>query len=338
VTRYIRPTLLSLVQSFFSGHLINSLGASQHTVAAYRDTLRLFFSFIAKRCGRPIAGLALDDIQADAVLQFLAHLEKERSNRISSRNARLAAIHSFARHLLEHDLTHSAQYQRVLAIPSKRARVTAARYLEPEEVRTVLVQPDRSTDSGKRDYALILFLYNTGARINEALSVRVEDISFASPRQVRLLGKGGKERLCPLWHETTNALSKISVVRDGKPGDRLFCNREGGTLTRDGAAYLLRKYMAMASRADPALRHRSLSPHVLRHSCAVALLQAGVDITVIRDYLGHASIATTNRYVSTNLKMKRESLDRFWNRSGISPTRSRPWAPKPDVLDYLASL
>jgi site-specific recombinase XerD len=250
----------------------------------------------------------------------------------------LAALRSFFRHLAEYDLSRGGQYQRVLSLPSKRAPIAAAHYLEPEDVRRLLSQPDRSTATGCRDHALMLFLYNTGARISEALGVRLEHLALVSPRYVRLLGKGNKERLCPLWRETAQALSQLAAVLKGRPGDPIFRNRAGSALTRDGAAYLLRKYAKMAGRTVPALRRHRISPHVLRHSCAVALLQAGVDITVIRDYLGHASIATTSRYVATNLQMKRDALERFWNRSGISSSRTRPWAPKPDVLAYLASI
>ena len=159
-----------------------------------------------------------------------------------------------------------------------------------------------------------------------------------NPRHVRLFGKGNKERICPLWRDTAVALQRLQVVRNTQPQDWMFCNRGGACLTRDGVAYILQKYTASAARAAPTLRRRHVTPHMLRHSCAVALLQAGVDITVIRDYLGHASISTTSRYVSTNLQMKRDALEHFWERSGLSPARARPWSPKPDLLAYLASI
>ncbi len=331
-------TLLSAVEAYFRNYLIQSRGASPHTIRAYRDTLRLLFKFLADRESRPVAELTLDDLHADAILAFLAHLETSRANSVASRNIRLAAIRSFFRHLVELDLTRAGQYQRVLSLPNKRAHLGAAQYLEPHDVKSLLAQPDRSTATGRRDHALMLFLYNTGARVSEALGVRVENLSLVSPRHVRLLGKGRKERLCPLWRETTEALTQLSAVREGRRADRVFCNRAGEGLTRDGVAYLLRKYAIMAARTSPALRRRRITPHVMRHSCAVALLQAGVDITVIRDYLGHASIATTNRYVATNLKMKRDALEQFWSRAGLAPARTRPWRPKPDVLAYLASV
>lgn len=331
-------TLLPLVGSYFRDHLIRARGASPHTVRSYRDTLRLLFGFIADRRHRSVADVTLEDLQAPDVLAFLSHLESERSNVVASRNVRLAAIRSFFKHLVEHDLSRADQYHRVLAIPGKRAHVPMAQYLEPEDVKQILAQPDRSTDSGLRDYALLLLLYNTGARVSEALGVRVEHLSLGIPRHVRLFGKGNKERICPLWRDAAAALQRLQVVRNAQPQDWMFCNRGGTCLSRDGVAYILQKYTAMAAPAVPSLRRRRVTPHVLRHSCAVALLQAGVDITVIRDYLGHASISTTSRYVTTNLQMKRDALEHFWQRSGLSPARARPWSPKPDLLAYLSSI
>jgi integrase/recombinase XerD len=331
-------TLLTLVGSYFQGHLLQARGASPHTVRSYRDTLRLLFAFIAERHHRTVADLSLDDLQSADVMEFLSHLEAKRANTASSRNIRLAAIRSFFKHLVEHDLSRAGQYQRVLAIPSKRVRIRAAQYFEPEQIKHILAQPDRSSPNGCRDYALLLFLYNTGARVSEALGVRAEHLSLNTPRHVRLFGKGSKERICPLWRETAAALQRVLNTRRLQPRDWLFCNHAGACLSRDGVAYILKKYSRSAAHGMPALRRRRITPHMFRHSCAVALLQAGVDITVIRDYLGHASISTTSRYVSTNLQMKRNALEYFWQRSGLSPMRARPWAPTPDVLAYLSSL
>lgn len=338
MTRARSVTLLAAIEAYFRNYLIQARGASLHTIRAYRDTLRLFFKYLADNSGRPVAELTLDDLHVDGVLAFLSHLESARANSVASRNVRLAAVRSFFRHLVEHDLQRAGQYERVLSLPNKRAHLGAAHYLEPHDVKQLLVQPDRSTAAGCRDHALILFLYNTGARVSEALGVRVEHLSLTSPQHVRLFGKGSKERLCPLWKETAHALAQLPAVREQRLIDQVFCNRSGKALTRDGVAYLLRKNATMAARTSPSLLRRRITPHVMRHSCAVALLQAGVDITVIRDYLGHASISTTSRYVATNLKMKRDALEQFWSRSGLSPSKARPWTPKPDVLAYLASL
>lgn len=332
------PTLLPLVQSFFRDHLERMCGASPHTIRAYRDTLRMLFNYLADQKGRSVADLRLEDLDVEAIKTFLVYLETERANTTTSRNYRLAAIRTFFKHLIRHDLSRVAQYQRVLALPSKKKRTPQAHYLEPEDVRLILRQPDRRTASGIRDHALLLFLYNTGARVSEALGLRADDLSLIDPRQVRLYGKGRRERLCPIWRETATALQQLPALRSGQPGEFLFRNGRGHVLTRDGVAYILRKYVALAAHEAPALRRRRIAPHTLRHSCAVALLQAGVDVTVIRDYLGHSSIATTSRYITTNLKMKREALEVFWDRAGLSRSQTTPWKPKPDLLAFLASL
>lgn len=330
--------LLRLVESFFRDHLTKMRGASPHTVKAYRDALRLFFIFVADRRKRAVADLQLDDLRAEMVSAFLDHLEAERANTAASRNYRLAALRSFVKHLVRHDLSHAEQYQRVLALESKKTRTAPASYLEAEDVRLILKQPDLRTETGVRDHALLLFLYNTGARVSEALGVRIEDLSLHRPQQVRLHGKGSRDRFCPLWRETANILRSLPAIRDGRPGDLIFRNHRGEALTRDGVAYLLRKYAHAAARKAPALRRRRITPHTLRHSCAAALLQGGVDVTVIRDYLGHRSISTTSRYITANLQMKRDALEVFWRRSGISPARVTPWKPKPDLLAFLTSL
>jgi integrase/recombinase XerD len=338
MTRRQENHLLSLVQSFFVDHLQRICGASPHTVRAYRDTLRLLFIFLAQTKGRSVADLQLDDLHVDAVMAFLTQLEAKRRNTAATRNYRLAAIKSFCKHLIRHDLVHAEQYHRVLALPAKRAKPALAFYLEPEDVRRILAKPDRATALGVRDYALLLFCYNTGARVSEVLDVRVEDLHLTKPRQVLLHGKGKKDRIVPLWRETTSALQRLESVRDARAGDPLFVNIRGESLTRDGVAHILRKYVAMALRDMPALGRRTVTPHVLRHSCAAALLQAGTDISVIRDYLGHASIATTSRYITTNLQMKRDALEAFWRRAGIAPRHTKPWKPKPNLLAFLASL
>ena len=329
-------SLLTLTQSFFLGYLRSTRGASPHTLRAYRDALKLFFQHLAGQNRKAIAGLELDDIQAEAVLAFLAHIESKRSNTAITRNCRLAAIRSFVQHLLRHDVTRAAQYGRILAIGNKRAIHRAVAYLEPEEARAVISAVDTSSGRGRRDHALLLFLYNTGARVSEALAVRPSDLRLERPRHVRLIGKGKKERVCPLWPETAAALRRI--VHAEASGEPVFQSRPGTPLTRDGVAYLLQKYVRLAAKNSPSPRLRRVTPHMLRHSCAVALLQAGVDITVIRDYLGHASVSTTSRYITTNLEMKRQVLDAFWKRSGLSRTEGQKWQPSAKLLAFLENL
>jgi site-specific recombinase XerD len=335
--RAARDPLLRMVESYINDHLRRVRGASAHTVRAYSHALRLFFMFLARCTHRPVDKLLLDDITVDNVLAFLTELESARGNTASTRNCRLAAVRGFVEHLLRHDIQRAGQYQRVLTVRSKKSRTPAVDYLEPEHVRALLAEPDRRTARGTRDYALLVFLYNTGARISEALAVTPTDLHLAAPRYVRLHGKGGKERICPLWRETAQVIARLAQTDSGSVAP-IFRNARGNVLTRDGAAYLIAKYVRLAAAKTTALRRRHVTPHVLRHSCAVALLQAGVDITVIRDYLGHASITTTSRYISTNVEMKREALDAFWRRAGIPANQKRRWRPKPDVIAFLASL
>jgi site-specific recombinase XerD len=329
-------TLLALIQSFFASHLRCIRGASEHTVRAYRDGLRIFFLFLANHVGRSVADLGLDDIRAEAVLAFLHHLESARGNCITTRNCRLASVRSFVEHLLRHDITRAQEYGRILAIPIKRTAHRLITYLEPEDVRSVIAAVDGEAPVSRRDRALLLLLYNTGARISEVLAIRPRDLQINRPFQVRLRGKGGKERICPLWAETATALRALPM--DSGPDERIFHNKRGTPLTRDGAAYILAKYVRRVAETRPGLRRRRITPHVLRHSCAVALLQAGVDVSVIRDYLGHASIATTSRYINTSLEMKRAVLRLFWNRAGLEHRAAARWRPTPRLLAFLASL
>ncbi len=329
-------SVLPLVQSFFLDHLRRVRGASEHTVRAYRDSLRLFFGFLAHNRGHSIADLRLDDVSAEAVLAFLQQLESQRGNTIATRNCRLAALRSFADHLLRHDLTRAQQYGRILALPAKRGPIRVVPYLEPEDVRAVIAAADGPTAIHRRDRALLLFLYNSGARVSEALALRGSDLQMERPHQVRLLGKGGKHRICPLWAETIASLR--TLLQNGAPDKPLFRNARGTTLTRDGVAYIIRKYVTRAAERRPTLRRQRVTPHVLRHSCAVALLQAGVDVCVIRDYLGHASIATTSRYVTTNLQMKRDVLQAFWSKAGLDHRLAPRCRPSPSLLAFLESL
>ena len=335
-----RPSrgLFAHVQSYFTEYLPRQRGASAHTIRAYRDALTLLLRFVADQRGRGLDALQLSDLDADAVTRFLDHIEVERSNSPITRNCRRAAIRGFFKHLLRNDVAHSLQYMRVLAIPAKKARQRPATYLEAEEVRLIIGMPDRRTHDGWRDYTLLLFLYNCGARVSEAAELQWDDLHLMAPRQVRLRGKGRKERLLPLWPETANALYRLRGMSRGADGQCVFVNRQGRPLKRDGIAYVLVKHATAAARSHSALRHKRITPHVLRHSCAVALLQSGTDVTVIRDYLGHASVATTGRYITTNLQMKRDAMQAFWKTAGIEPASTKRWRPKANLLAFLQSL
>ena len=331
------PSLLAhLLEEFFLNYLPKVRGVSPHTLQAYRDALRLFLWHVAQKRDCTLDRLGVEHLQVAYVLTFLEALERQRNNSIRTRNCRLIALRCFFKHALRHDPDHAEQYGRILAVVAKKAPQPVCVYLEPEEMKLLLSQPDQQSALGVRDYALLLFLYNTGARVSEALGARIEDLSLEPPRQVRLRGKGQKERICPLWVQTTAALKRL--LSSPRPaGSWLFLNQRGQPLTRHGVLRLFRKYSANLRRTQTFPR-RALHPHLLRHSCAVALLQAGVDLTVIRDYLGHASIATTNPYVSTKLRMKRDALTAFWERAGISKPASTPWKPSTKALELLRSL
>ncbi len=338
MTRTTSGELFALVESFFIEYLPRQRGASVHTIRAYRDALKLLFEFTAQSHGRDLSSLGLDDLDADAIAAFLDHIEASRSNSAATRNCRRAAIRGFFKHLLRNDLARSMQYSRILAIPSKKARQRPSTYLEADDVRAIIAKPDRQTNDGWRDYTLLLFLYNCGARVAEATAMQWADLQLTPPRQVRLHGKGRKERLLPLWRETAGALHRLRGMTTGTDQQYVFVNHNGQPLTRDGIAYILRKYVSTAAKERPTLAHKHITPHVLRHSCAVALLQSGTDVTVIRDYLGHASVGTTGRYITTNLQMKRDAMETFWRHAGIEPANAKPWKPKADLLAFLQSL
>ncbi len=329
--------LLQFVESFFSDYLRRLRVASRHTILSYRDTLRLFFGFLAGATRRGVPDLRIEDLTLERVVAFLEYLEDKRGNSVATRNMRLTALRSFFRHLVRLDPTRAGQFQRILSLPAKRrAPSRAIAYLEPEEMQVLLEQPDRRSLRERGDYALLLFLYNTGCRISEALALRAREIQLARPRQVHLHGKGRKDRVCPIWPNTAGALKLL--VKDRDPDGHVFLNARGQPLTRDGAAYILQKYVGRARTKLPGLRTKRVTPHVLRHSCAVALLQAGVDLTVIRDYLGHESVETTGRYTRVNLRTKRRVLDAFWRRAGLTTGRNARWAPAGDLLAFLTSL
>jgi integrase/recombinase XerD len=212
------PSLFSHVQSYFTEYLPKQRGASVHTIRAYRDALTMLFKFVAKQRGKGIASLQIGDIDADAVIRFLDHIEAQRSNSAATRNCRRAAIRGFFKHLLRNDLAHSQQFVRVLAIPAKKARQRPATYLEAQDARLIIGMPDQRTLDGWRDYTLLLFLYNCGTRVSETAGLRWDDLQLAAPRQVRLRGKGKKERLLPLWTETANALHRLRGMSGAASG------------------------------------------------------------------------------------------------------------------------
>lgn len=328
--------LPGLLYAFFYDRLVTQRNVSAHTVRSYRDTWRLFLSFAAAHHHRPVAHLGLTDLTATVVLAFLQHSEQERKVSIGTRNCRLAALRSFFAFVAERDPSVAAQCAEILHIPTKQAPRPASRPLEPPEIAAILAQPDRTTVQGQRDHALLSFLYNTGARIQEALDVCPKAIRFDSPACVRLSGKGRKERLCPVWPETV-VLLKALIKRQPRPDDEpLFVNRYGAALGPSGVRFKLAQYVMAAAKAVPTLASKNVSPHSFRHAAAVHLVSAGVDVTVIRSWLGHAHLDTTYHYAQANLESKRKALERIEPSSKLrKPPR---WKRDASVLAWLDSL
>jgi len=325
-----------LLHAFFYQRLVEQRNVSPHTVRSYRDTWRLFLRFAAVRHKRAVAMLTLADLAASDVTAFLQHSEQERKVSIGTRNCRLAALRSFFCFVAERQPEALAQCTDVLHIPTKKSPTPAPQYLESSEIKAILDQPDRKCVEGQRDHALLSFLYNTGARIQEALDVCPAAIRFEAPMCVRLFGKGRKERICPLWPETVallKALRKRQPCADDEP---VFVNRYGLPLGASGVRFKLAQYVQTAAHAVPTLASKKVSPHTFRHAAAVHLVAAGVDVTVIRSWLGHVHLDTTNHYAQANLATKREALERLEPSSKIkAPPR---WRRDANVLAWLDAL
>jgi integrase/recombinase XerC len=326
----------ALLRAFFQEWLAEQRSASIHTIKSYRDTWRLLLRFIAERKGGGVARLTLADISASEVRAFLSHAEHGRKGTIGTRNCRLAAIRSFFSFVADKDPEYIAQCAEVLTVPLKRKPTAAPCYLEPGEVEAILAQPDRSTIEGMRDHVLLSFLYNSGARIQEALDLCPEAIRFEPPHCVRLYGKGRKERLCPLWPETVTLLKKLLERQPRAPGERIFVNRYGEPLGASGVRFKLAVYVEAAAKTTLTLRSKQVTPHCFRHATAVHLVSAGVDITVIRSWLGHVSLDTTNHYAQANLETKRKALEQV----GAPVTSHHPpsWKRDTSLLAWLDTL
>ena len=330
------PSLANLLHAFFHSWLAEQRNASRHTVQAYRDAWRLFLRFVAKRRERQVSDLRLEDLTESGVLAFLQHIEQERRCSTATRNCRLAALRSFFSFVAEHEPLAARQCAEVLRVPLKRAPQRATIYLEPAETSAILSQPDRSTPEGQRDHALLSLLYNTGARIQEALNLRPQDLRLKSPAHVRIMGKGQKERISPIWMETAELLAALMRRNVRRPDEPLFFNRYGMPLTAAGFRFRLRQYVRAAAAKEPTLTQKRVTPHVFRHTTAVQLVAAGVDVTVIRSWLGHAHLDTTNHYAQANLETKRKALEQV--DPGLRPTKPPRWKRDADLLAWLDSL
>jgi site-specific recombinase XerD len=331
--------LASLLRAFFGDHLPAVRGVSPHTIRSYRDSVALLLRFVATATKRPVATLDVPDLTVEQIVAFLQHLEQQRHVLATTRNVRLAAIHTFARFLAAQEPRYLEQAQRLLGIPFKRARSRPISYLESEEIAAVLASMDRSTRAGRRDYALVATMFNTGARVQEILDLRASDLQLTKPYQLRLVGKGRKVRWCPLWPQTAQLLRAWCRERqlDPRSDAPVFVNHQGSPLSRFGVRFILAKHFQQATQHQPRLMTKRLHPHSLRHSTAVHLLKAGVDLTTIAHWLGHASVNTTNRYVTVDLELKRKALARAAP-VGTAHSSPAPWRRDTGILEWLEAL
>jgi integrase/recombinase XerD len=325
----------SLIHSFFVDHLITVKGLRPASVCSYRDTMRLLLRFVAADKRTKITRLDVADLTFERMLGFLRYLEDERHNHVRTRNQRLAVLHTLFDYIAGREPEMLAVCQRVAAIPMKRAAPVETRFLERDEAQRLLRALPTTGRLALRDRALLLFLYNTGARVQEVADLRVEHLYLGEHPLVRLHGKGDKWRTCPLWAETARLLQTLLATFDSSPPSPVFAAR-GEALTRFGIYKIVRRH---AAHLDDARINRRVSPHVFRHTAAMHLLEAGVEINVIRGWLGHADLTTTNRYAEINTRAKIEALRATEPANTSVASRTRPiWQSDEALLDWLASL
>lgn len=325
--------LSELLQSFFTDRLMTQKQASPHTIASYRDTFRLLLLYAKKRLKKLPAELMLNDLEAPFICAFLDHLEKDRKMGARSRNQRLAAVRSFFHYAAFEAPELSALIDRVLAIPSKRFDRKLVEFLTTSEIEALLKAPARETWLGRRDHALLALAIQTGLRVSELVGLRQNQVTLTAGPHVRCLGKGRKERCTPLTQQTVMIL-RVWLKELGPKSDLVFPNSRGGELGPDGVQYLLKKYTIIAQKSCPSLGRKNISPHVLRHTTAMQLLQAGVDRSVISLWLGHESVETTQIYLEANLKMKEEIL----KKTAPLNTRSTRFRAGDRLLTFLQGL
>lgn len=289
---------------------------------------------MATKAKKPVDRLTVVDVSADFIRLFLAHLEESRQCAVTTRNQRLAAIHAAARFIAEHSPEHIEWCAQVRLIPFKKTTRAVIPYLEKPEMDALLGTPDRQTPQGRRDYALLLFLYNSGARADEAAQLLIGDLNFPSS-SVRILGKGRKERHCPLWPTTLQELTRLTNCRS--PTERVFLNRCGQPITRFGIHTLVERSVFQAQVRTPSLQKKRVSPHCIRHTTATHLLRSGVDINTVRAWLGHVSLNTTNIYAEIDLEMKAKALAKCEIPSQ-SKSSGKPWREDPDIIAFLRAL
>lgn len=327
-----------VVYAFFERHLKAEKGLSPASVKSYRDALRLFLAFVADQHHRQITRLVIEDLTAAKVREFLGHLEVKRSNHIRTRNQRLAALHTFFAYLAYQAPEMLAEAERVAAIPMKRVPPPGTQFLERDEIEALFSGMPIKGYSALRDRTLLLFLYNTGARVQEVSDLTVGNLVLEPQPRVHLRGKGGKWRTCPLWPQTARLLRDLLAASPATASHPVFTSRRGTPLTRFGVYKLVRRHTA-ALRVGNGDMPRRISPHVFRHTTAVHLLEAGVEVNVIRGWLGHVSLDTTNRYAEINIRMKEAALLACAPPAASAQFPRRPvWRDDASLLNWLESL
>lgn len=327
------------VRRFLLEHLVGERNLARNTQHSYRDTLALLIPFIAGKAHKEVDQLEVGHLSAEHVRQFLQHLEETRGCSVTTRNQRLSVIHALAHFIGQRGPEHIKWCGQIQAVPFKRAAKTSITYLEKPEMDALLAAPDRNSRQGRRDYALLLFLYNTGTRADEAAQLSVGDLHLThAPRRdyssVQIRGKGNKLRLCPLWPHTVQELD--ALVAGKAPTEHVFINRCGRPLTRFGIHTMVKRYAQRVSARMPGLAAKRVNPHSIRHTCATHLLRAGVDINTIRAWLGHVSLDTTNVYAETDLEMKANALAHCEVKG--SSKRTKRWRQDAGLMAFLKSL
>lgn len=328
------------VQRFFHEYLAAQRGLSPNTVLSYRDSLKLFLRFVSQQAGKPVDKLTLEDFDEKLVVAFLNDLQQRRGNSPQTRNNRLAALRSFFRYVAGQEPTVLARCQRICEIPAMRTDHKTIEYLEDKEMTSVLESVDQSSRNGLRDYALLMFFYNSGARVQEGVDLEIADLRLETPLQVKLTGKGRKQRVCPLWPETVAAIQAYLDQRDPDASKvpSVFLNANGKPITRFGIRYIVRRCAAKAAEVCPSLTSKKVSPHSVRHTTAMHMLQSGSSIDVIKGWLGHADINTTHGYVEIDMKMKREALEACQPPKVKTRSKRRPKWQQPSILQWLDEL
>lgn len=321
------------VRRFLLEHLVAERNLARNTQASYRDTLAQLLPFVASAVRRDVDRLLVEDVSADRVRAFLDHIEHRRACSVLTRNHRLAALHSLARFIGTRSPEHAQWCTQVRSVPFKKAMKRTIGYLDKPELDALLRVPDRRSSLGARDYALLLFLYNSGARADEAATLKVGNLMLGTSPAVRILGKGNKWRVCPLWPQTVTVLRPL--VSNRGPDDAVFRGRTGEPMTRFGVHRVVTSCTAIAASSVASMASKRISPHTLRHTTAVHLLRAGVDINTIRAWLGHVSLDTTNVYAEVDLDMKAKALASV-DVTGL-PTLPRR-RKMPAVMDFLRQL